>query len=169
VLFIDESGLSQKPQVVRTWAPKGHTPILDCNTNYKRISIMVAMSLVNFCFALVPKAVQWMEVLQFLEQLLVEIPDKMLIVWDRLPSHRKPEVQAFLSEHAERIVAEELPAYAPELNPCEYLFSDFKQHRLPNFCPRTFAELRKSARRHLNGLRLNERLITGFWAASGLK
>jgi len=28
-----------------------------------------------------------------------------------------------------------LPAYAPELNPVEYLWSYWKQHELPNFAP----------------------------------
>jgi len=28
VVFLDESGLSQKPPVRRTWAPRGKTPVL---------------------------------------------------------------------------------------------------------------------------------------------
>ena len=31
--------------------------------------------------------------------------------------------------------------YAPELNPVEYLWSHWKQHELPNFCPTTFGQL----------------------------
>ena len=34
-----------------------------------------------------------------------------------------------------------LPAYAPELNPVEYLWGYWKQHELPNVCPRDYWEL----------------------------
>ncbi len=28
IVFQDESGISQRPSVRRTWAPRGHTPVL---------------------------------------------------------------------------------------------------------------------------------------------
>ena len=31
---------------------------------------------------------------------------------------------------------EYLPPYAPELNPVEYIWSYWKQHELPNVCPK---------------------------------
>jgi hypothetical protein len=34
-----------------------------------------------------------------------------------------------------------LPAYAPELNPVEYIWGYWKHHELPNFCPRDFGQL----------------------------
>jgi DDE superfamily endonuclease len=46
-----------------------------------------------------------------------------------------------------------LPAYAPELNPVEYLWSHWKQHELPNFCPSTFTQLSLHARRALKRMR----------------
>lgn len=45
--------------------------------------------------------------------------------------------------------AEFLPGDAPELNPVEYLWSHWKQHELPNFCPTTFGQLSHYARRAL--------------------
>jgi transposase len=35
-----------------------------------------------------------------------------------------------------KIIATRLPAYAPELNPVEYLWAYSKQHELPNLCAR---------------------------------
>lgn len=40
----------------------------------------------------------------------------------------------------ERLVLEYLPAYAPELNPVEYIWGYWKRHELPNFCPRDFGQ-----------------------------
>jgi transposase len=57
-----------------------------------------------------------------------------------------------------------LPAYAPELNPVEYLWSHWKQHELPNFCPQTFWQLSHYARKALRRMRRRTTLVTGFWA-----
>ena len=36
MVFLEESGLSQRPHRVRTWARKGQTPVLEFNFNWKR-------------------------------------------------------------------------------------------------------------------------------------
>ncbi len=41
----------------------------------------------------------------------------------------------FVREQEGRLWLEFLLPYAPELNPVEYLWSYWKQHELPNFCP----------------------------------
>jgi len=33
IVFIDESGLSERPTRVKTWAPKGQTPVLTIEAN----------------------------------------------------------------------------------------------------------------------------------------
>jgi len=47
-----------------------------------------------------------------------------------------------------------LPAYAPEVNPAEYIWGYWKHHELPNFCPRDFGQLSSQARRALRRMRL---------------
>jgi len=41
-VFVDETGLSQQPVVRTTWAPKGQTPILYENFNWRKLSAIVA-------------------------------------------------------------------------------------------------------------------------------
>jgi DDE superfamily endonuclease len=53
----------------------------------------------------------------------------------------------FVRQQRGRLWLEFLPAYAPELNPVEYLWSHWKQHELPNFCPPSFTQLSLHARR----------------------
>jgi transposase len=62
-------------------------------------------------------------------------------------------------------VIETLPAYAPELNPVEYLWAWLKRHALANFCPETLDELHCGARAKLKsaqrrGCRLNSSDVT---------
>jgi transposase len=89
----------------------------------------------------------------------------MLAIWDGLRSHRSRLVKDFVIQQNGRIDLEYLPAYAPALNPVEYLWGYWKQHELPNFCPKTFAELSHHAVRALKRMRRLPRLLT----ASGNK
>jgi hypothetical protein len=44
LVFIDESGLSQRPHRCRTWAPRGQTPILQYNFNWKTLSVAAGLT-----------------------------------------------------------------------------------------------------------------------------
>ncbi|MCX6630393.1 MAG: helix-turn-helix domain-containing protein [Candidatus Solibacter sp.] len=43
IVFQDESGVSERPPVRRTWAPKGETPVLIHAFNWKKLSICAAL------------------------------------------------------------------------------------------------------------------------------
>jgi transposase len=44
---------------------------------------------------------------------------------------------------------EHLPAYAPELNPLEYIWGYLKHHATPNYCARDLTNLRERPSRNL--------------------
>src|SRR5437762_6203534 len=48
IVFIDESGLSQRPHRRRTWAPRGQTPVLQFHFNWKTLSVIAGVTLWNF-------------------------------------------------------------------------------------------------------------------------
>ncbi len=50
IVFIDESGLSQKPHPVRTWAPRGQTPVLALDFTWKQLSVSGGITGGNFYF-----------------------------------------------------------------------------------------------------------------------
>ena len=63
-----------------------------------------------------------------------------------------------------KIWVERLPAYAPELNPVEYLWGYWKQHELPNLCARDLWQLSGWAAHALRRIRRKRsRLICAFW------
>jgi hypothetical protein len=43
IVFWDESGASLLPVTRRTWAPRGHTPVIRHHFNWKRCSMAVAL------------------------------------------------------------------------------------------------------------------------------
>jgi len=64
--------------------------------------------------------------LTFLARLIAGASRKVLLIVDRLQAHRTPEVDAWVAARRDRIEVFYLPAYAPELNPVEYLNNDMK-------------------------------------------
>ena len=50
------------------------------------------------------------------------LPGRLLVIWDGLPAHRSRLVQHWVAGQRARLELERLPAYAPELNPVEYLW-----------------------------------------------
>jgi len=168
IVFIDESGLSERPHRCRTWAPRGQTPVLQYRFNWNHLSVIAGLTWWNFYFRLYPGSINKERVVEFLRHLLRHIPGKMLIVWDRLSAHRSLRVRDFIAAQEDRIQVEWLPAYAPELNPVEYLWGHFKQHELPNFCPRDYWQLSTQARRRLRRMQRRPTLMTAFWKQADL-
>jgi transposase len=64
--------------------------------------------------------------LVFLSKLIEGATRKILLIADRLQAHMTPAVLAWVEAHREQIEVFYLPAYAPELNPVEYLNNDMK-------------------------------------------
>src|SRR3989442_495979 len=163
IVFVDESGLSERPHRCRTWAPRGQTPVLQYHFNWKMLSAIAGVTWWNFYFRLFPGAIRSRQIIEFLSHLLRHIPGKLLIVWDGLPGHRSRAVWDFVQQQRGRLWLEFLPAYAPELNPVEYLWSHWKQHELPNLCPTTFGHLSHHARKALRRMRRRPTLVIAFW------
>jgi len=160
--------LSQRPHRCRTWAPKGQTPVLEYNFNWKSLSAVAGLTLLNFYFRLYPGAVKSQQVMDFLAALRRHISGPLLVVWDSLPAHRSRLVRDYLASLDGWIHVEYLPPYAPELNPVEYIWAYWKQHELPNVCPKDFWSLGQQARRALRRMRRRPRLIAAFWKQASL-
>ena len=66
-----------------------------------------------------------------MRDLLKHLRGPVIVIWDRINQHRSAAVKAFIASHP-RLQVEHLPAYAPELNPVEGVWCEWKAHRLAN-------------------------------------
>ena len=96
------------------------------------------------------------------------IEKPLLIVWDQLTAHLSRLMREFIELSEGHIVTEYLSAYAPELNPVEYIWSYSKQHELPNVCPKDYGQLSRRARQTLRRMQREPRLVTAFWKQSSV-
>src|SRR5215472_19377030 len=81
LVFVDESGLSQRPHRVRTWAPRGQTPVLQYSFNWKCLSAIAGITVWNFYFRLYPGSIKAAQIIAFLKHLRRHIRRKLLIIW----------------------------------------------------------------------------------------
>src|SRR5438552_11471013 len=52
IVFIDESGVSERPTRVRTWGVRGETPIVQFHFNWHQLSLIAGMHFTGLCFRL---------------------------------------------------------------------------------------------------------------------
>ena len=120
--------------------------MLEFNFNWKTLSAVAGITGWNFFFRLYPGSVKSPQVVEFLQALARHIDRPLLIVWDRLAAHRSRLVRDHVESLEGWIHLEYLPPYAPELNPVEYIWSYWKQHELPNVCPKDYWQLSEGKR-----------------------
>src|ERR687897_55024 len=129
IAFADQSGFYLLPMVVRTYAPEGKTPILKENLTRDHLSAMSAIALDGKLYMMEQeRAFKGEDVVRFLKHLMRQIPGKLLVIWDGSPIHRGGAVKDFLSSGAagSRGQLEQLPGYAPDLNPDERIWKHLK-------------------------------------------
>lgn len=170
VVFLDESGFMLNPSVRRTLAPRGKTPILEAWDRRDRISAISCITLSpqlarpGLYFDLMPvnQTVHAEQVVEFLEKLRRQLRGPFTVIWDRHKIHSKAKaVKAYLAKHPE-IVAEDLPAYAPEANPDEWVWNWTKYGRLSNLAAQDSDELWDWVVESLVDLKFRHDLLTAF-------
>lgn len=99
--MVDQSGFYLLPAVVRTYAPRGRTPVLHEQLTRDHLSAMSGITLEGKLLMIEQqRAFKGPDVVRFLKHALRQIPGKLLIVWDGSPIHRSKAVKEFLAEGA---------------------------------------------------------------------
>ncbi len=160
LVFGDEAGSQTTPNVRRTWAPEGWRPQLRVKGHWEKVSIISGVTLEGeLYFELHRNDITGTEAVWFLEQLLEEIPGKILVVWDSVGFHRGPEVATFVWLNRDRRELRRLPPYAPDLNRDEGIWDVLKNDRLANYCPTSLEELQGTARAEMRRLKADPRKV----------
>jgi transposase len=108
------------------------------------------------------------DVVRFLGHLRRHVRTPVILIWDGLQAHRSHEVQDYYQANRSWLTIERLPAYAPELNPVEGMWSWTKGTAVANFCPDGLAPIRQRVRRGRNRLARRSDLIESFLHKAGL-
>jgi transposase len=175
LVFFDESAVSLIPPVRRTWSPRGRTPVLRHRLGWKKASMAAALgyrpdgTAARLCFHLQQPSYNTDSLIAVLDQLgAFYSGQRVVLLWDGLSSHWSTRMRAFLDSQRDWLTVERLPAYAPELNPVEYLWANLKDLELANRPTTSLAEVADATEQGIGRICKHEDLVVGFLAHTGL-
>lgn len=173
--FFDESGYSERPVIRRTWGVRGVTPIVRSTGSWKNISVTgilattAQMNKVRALCTFTHGSVKKEDTVQTLKHLIIHIKEPIALFWDGLAQHRARLVRAFLDTHKKKFVmVERFPAYAPELNPQEYLWASSKTKDFAGYVPEETGDLLLRAKKSIKRIQRSPDILRGALRASGL-
>ena len=171
--FLDESGISERPSVRRTWAPRGKTPVIVSTGSWSVRSVVGVITCTpagdnpRLYIRIFSGAIHKEDTLRFLKELRHHVRGKILLLWDRLAAHRAKIVKEYVVSHP-WVSTEHFPSYAPELNPVEYVWATAKSHDLANLYPDGLPALDQQIRKMKRRLKRRVDLLKGFLKKSSL-
>jgi len=176
LVFEDESGVSQQPVVRRTWAPRGHTPVLThTGGHWKRLSVAGALAFrwdarrTRFYFHTQPGSYQAVSLIRFLRALKRHFRGRrVILLWDGLGAHKSAAMTAYLARQRAWLTVERLPAYAPDLNPVEQVWGNVKGGELANVCAAELGALHRPLCAGFARVRRQSHLAFAFLRHAGL-
>ena len=175
IVFWDESGASLLPVTRRTWAPRGHTPVIGHHFKWQRCSMAAAICYGSagggaaVCFHHQDHPYNTDTLIGALGQLRAFLGgQKATLLWDGLPAHRSLAMRAWLGRQRSWLVTERLPGYAPELNPVEGLWAYLKGVELVNLAGDTLDDVIVAAERGIQRVRRTHWLPYSFLRHCGL-
>lgn len=169
IVFVDEAGFMNAPTIRRTWAPRGHTPVIKITSPHSRISAIGAITVrrgdwfSGFHYKLSADNVNFHgpDVVIFIDELSHKLKGQMTVVWDEISIHRGSEMKRYLSDHP-LIEVVEFPSYAPELNPVDLVWGYVKYNRLANYCSNNLEEMRAMLIPEFERLKRRRKLLRSF-------
>jgi transposase len=170
LVFADESGFYLLPGVVRTYAPKAQTPVLREKQTRDHLSVMGGMTPAGKVSTLArQESLNGLHGVEFLLHLQRVAGERLLVIWDGSPIHRRAAVREFVAGTRGKVWVEALPGYAPDLNP----WDEGGWHHLKNVALRNLAcldleELHEEFHLAVGRLRQKPHWVRSFFAQAGL-
>jgi transposase len=170
LIFEDESGFYLLPGLVRTYAPRAQTPVIREKQTRDHLSVMGGMTPEGKVYTLArQESLNGSHSIEFLLHLLRVAGERLLVIWDGSPIHRRQAVQEFVMGTKGKVWVEALPGYAPDLNPWdEGGWNHLKHVEMRNLVCRDLEELHEQFHLAIGRLRQKPRLVQAFFAQAGL-
>lgn len=180
ICFEDEAGQALRPQKARTWAPRGHTPVIRVSGNSGRLSVAGMACLKpgrpgRFFFRLrvhrrrkgERASLSEADYAHLISAAHHALNAPLILIWDGLNTHRSQKMRHFTQAREDWLTVVQLPAYAPDLNPVEGAWSVMKSG-LGNHAAATLDQLEELVRGRLRAIQRRPDLINALLGQTGL-
>ena len=181
VCFEDEAGQNLRPPKARTWAPRGHTPIVRVSGKGSgRVSVAGLVCLKpgarGHLFYRVRihrgrkgerRSMSEADYADLITAAHQELHAPVILIWDNLNTHISAAMRALIGARSGWLTEVRLPSYAPELNPAEGAWANMK-NGLGNLAARDVDQLAVIIKNRLKRIQYRPALIEAFLAQTGL-
>jgi hypothetical protein len=181
IVFEDEAGQNLRPPKARTWAPRGHTPVIAVSGKGSgRVSVAGLVCLKpgsrGHLFYRVRvhrgrkgerRSMSEADYAHLIAAAHNNLHAPVIVIWDNLNTHVSAAMQGFIDAHPGWLTVVRLPAYAPDLNPVEGAWSNMK-NGLGNLAASTVDQLAAIVKNRLKSIQYRPALIDSFLAQTGL-
>jgi transposase len=181
ICFEDEAGQGLRPPKGRTWAPCGARPVVTVRgAGGGRVSIagvvccrpgdrphLFYQLLVHHRRKGEAKSFAWSDYRNLITAARRQLDAPVIWCWDNLNIHLAPELADFAEQNKAWLRICRLPAYAPDLNPAEGIWSLLKRS-IANFAAADLSSLVHIIKRKLKKIQYRPHLIDCCLAVTGL-
>ncbi|MDP9864889.1 transposase [Streptosporangium brasiliense] len=182
VCFEDECGRTLRPPIARTWAVRGATPVvrvpghrtgrvsvaaLACYRPGRRSRLIYRVHLYRRRKN-EAASFTWRDYRDLITMAHRQLGAPIVLIWDNLNRHTCPQMRQFIADNADWLWVVRLPAYAPDLNPVEGLWSLLNRDGLANLAATGLDHLTRVIKRGLKKIQYRPYLIDGCLAGTGL-
>jgi hypothetical protein len=182
ICFEDEAGQGLRPPKGRTWAPRGARPAVTVRGGGNgKVSIagvacyrpgsrphLFYQLLVHHHRKGERKAFTWAGYRDLIITAHHHLSAPVIWCWDNLNIHLAPQLADFAEQNKSWLRIYRMPAYAPELNPAEGIWSLLKR-AIANFAAADLNALVRIVKRKLKKIQYRPHLINGCLSATGLR
>ena len=163
IYFADESGLRSDYHLGTTWAPEGHTPVVEKTGRRFSVNMISAVSPGGeLRFMVHQGTVNADGFIVFLKRLLADADRPIFLIVDGHPAHRAKKVREFVESTDDQLRLYFLPPYAPNLNPDEQVWAHVKRE-IGRRAVHNLEEMKGLARSALQRLQKLPKLVASFF------
>jgi transposase len=164
VYFGDEAGVRTDFHAGTTWAPVGHTPVVEVTGERGGVNMISAVSPrgelhFDVFFGRFDAAV----FVQFLTKLMRDAAGPVYLILDNLSVHKAKVVNEYVASLNGRLKLFFLPGYSPELNPDEWVWKNVKHDQIGRAGIGRKSELFGLVTRALQRLQQLPDIVRGFF------
>jgi transposase len=167
IYYHDESTLQLCANVIKTYSPRGHTPVLPLHDTkgYQYVCLASSISEAGRLFYQIrDNSFKGNGIIEYLTSLLARTEGKILLIWDNAPWHKAQEVKDFLrTELGKRLWVAHTPPYSPEFNPDELVWANLKRVQIPNRIAKNVKELKALAHEGMRAIQNSVSLVKSFF------
>src|SRR5208282_5171174 len=166
IFFLDEAGFQSDPPLGRTYGLKGKTPVVVTSGQRQSLNVISAVNARGeFWAATYTGKLNKEAFVAFLENFMKDRDGKIFLVVDGHPAHKAHMVSDYVGSFGGRLELHPLPAYAPDLNPDEFVWSHMKNNGVSKKPLKKNESLKARVEEDLVTIQFNRPLVRSFFGA----